>query len=83
MQRRRSEWLPPLQVATARCPLRCIWPSRSPSLRYYVKAIEAFPNHGSVLIKYGHLLKTVKKDLKGAEQMYLRAAQACPDDADW
>lgn len=50
--------------------------------RYYKVAIEAYPTHSSVIVKYANLLKSVHRNYSKAEHYYQKAIEANPAHAE-
>lgn len=51
-------------------------------LRFYLKALELYPQHSSIHLKFAGFLRHVKRDLPGAEKHYIKAVQVNPTNAD-
>lgn len=49
---------------------------------YYKRALEFFPEHSSIHLKYAGFLRHVRRNLTGAQQEYLLAVNTGPENAD-
>lgn len=50
--------------------------------RFYVKALELYPQHSSIHLKYAGFLRHSRRDVSGAEKHYLRAVETSPSNSD-
>ena len=50
--------------------------------RYYKVAVDAYPTHSTVIVKFANLLKSVHKDYDEAEKYYKMAIKANPQHAE-
>jgi len=48
----------------------------------YTKALELFPQHSSINLKYAGFLRHTRRDIPGAEKYYLKAVEASPTNSD-
>lgn len=53
-----------------------------PSYRMYTKALELYPQHSSINLKYAGFLRHTRRDIPGAERYYLKAVEASPTNSD-
>lgn len=51
-------------------------------LRIYLKALDLYPQHSSINLKYAGFLRHTRRDIPGAEKFYLKAVEASPNNAD-
>ena len=62
---------------------RCLhWLTPAESGRYYKVAVDAYPTHATVIVKFANLLKSVEKDYDEAEKYYKLAIKANPKHAE-
>ena len=52
------------------------------SYRMYTKALELYPQHSSINLKYAGFLRHMRRDIPGAEKYYLKAVEASPTNSD-
>lgn len=49
---------------------------------FYTKAIELYPDHSSILLKYAGFVRHVRRDIARSEEFYLKSIEANPENAD-
>ena len=50
--------------------------------RLYLRALELYPQHSSINLKYAGFLRHTRRDIPGAEKFYLKAVEVSPNNAD-